>query len=223
MRGFFISIGLSQNFSDGCLYDESTNQRQAWQSMVGGFKMITVNKVDLFRSAVKLDEGTFEAIFQEHYGKIYAILFRLTGDRYEADDLTAETFWRLWERPPALDDNLPGWLYRVATRLGYNSLRDGRRREQYEEAAVQEIRAAAQEDPAAETEQRMERERVRQILRQMPLRDVQVLVLRHSGLSYKEIAAAIHVADGSVGTLLARAENRFEALYGRGEKDASKR
>ena len=55
-----------------------------------------VSKVDFFRSPVQWDERAFEAIFQEHYPKVYAILFRLTGDRYEADDLSAETFWKLW-------------------------------------------------------------------------------------------------------------------------------
>jgi RNA polymerase sigma-70 factor (ECF subfamily) len=188
-----------------------------------------VSKVDFFRSPARWDERAFEAIFQEHYARVYAILFRLTGDRYEADDLSAETFWKLWERPPRQDENLPGWLYRVATRLGYNTLRANRRREHYEEeTAAQgidifglEIRTG--DDTAGKVEQRIERQRVREILRRMPLRDVQVLLLRHSGLSYKEIAAAIDVSAGSVGTLLSRAEARFEALYRQGEKDAPKR
>jgi RNA polymerase sigma-70 factor (ECF subfamily) len=196
--------------------------------MAGGFKMMDVTKVELFRSKDWLDERAFEAIFQERYTKVYAVLFRLIGDRYEADDLTAETFWRLWEHPPARDENIAGWLYRVAMRLGYNALRDNRRREHYEENAARDaIREAlgdfTLDDPLQETEQRQEREFVRALLRQMPFRDVQVLVLRHSGLSYKEIAAVVDVSVSSVGTLLTRAESKFEALYRRGVKDAPKR
>jgi len=37
--------------------------------------------------------------------------------------------------------------------------------------------------------------------------------LRYSGLSYAEIAAALGIAAGSVGTLLARAEADFERRY----------
>jgi RNA polymerase sigma factor (sigma-70 family) len=181
---------------------------------------MTVTKADLFRTTTRLDERAFEAIFHELYPKVYAILFRLTGDRYEADDLAAETFWRLWERPPAQDDNLAGWLYRVATRLGYNTLRAGQRRERYSEAAAAVmLETNAEDDPAHAAEQHIERQRVRAALRLMPLRDVQVLILRHSGLTYKEIAVVIHVAAGSVGTLLSRAESKFEALFRRGEKD----
>jgi RNA polymerase sigma-70 factor (ECF subfamily) len=190
---------------------------------------MTVTKADLFRPAAWLDERAFEAIFQEHYAQIFAILFRLTGDRYEADDLAAETFWRLWDNPPARDENMAGWLYRVATRLGYNSLRAGRRRAQYEQAAGAEqeedqpgLAGSRDDDPARAAERRIERERVRAVLRQMPLRDVQILILRHSGLSYKEIAAVVDISTGSVGTLLSRAETKFEALYRRGEKDAPK-
>lgn len=181
--------------------------------------MENVKRVSLFHPQARLDEGTFEAIFYEHYDRIYAVLFRLTGDPDEADDLTAETFWRLLVRPPALDGNLGGWLYRVATRLGYNHLRANRRRRQHEAQAGQE--APPVEDPAGEAERLDERRRVRAVLRQMALRDVQILILRHSGLPYREIAAAVGVANTSVGALLARAEKRFEDLYKKGNRDAS--
>jgi RNA polymerase sigma-70 factor (ECF subfamily) len=186
-----------------------------------------VSRADIFRPAVRLDERAFEAVFHELYPKIYTVLFRLTGDRFDADDLATETFWRLWERPPAQNENIAGWLYRVATRLGYNTLRSKGRREQHEvEEDVDpdqngaEVKAPAQTDPAREVEQRMERQRVREVLKKMPIRDVQVLLLRYSGLSYKEIAAAVDVAYGSVGTLLSRAETKFEALYRQGESNA---
>jgi RNA polymerase sigma-70 factor, ECF subfamily len=184
--------------------------------------MMIVNKAKLFAVPARLDERDFENIFIEYYTKVYAILFRLTGDRFEADDLAAETFWRLWDRPPAQYENLGGWLYRVASHLGYNLLRAKRRRKSYEEKADPEETAAQSGlDPARTAEIESERRRVRDTLSQLAPREAQVIVLRHSGLAYKEIAAALNVAPASVGTLLARAEERFETIYRRGEKDAS--
>ncbi len=181
-----------------------------------------VNKAKLFAVPIRLDERGFETIFVEYYAKVYAILFRLTGDQYEADDLAAETFWRLWERPPAQDENLGGWLYRVASNLGYNLLRNKRRRRHYEEqAGLNALEADHSPDPVKAAEIAFERARVHKVLSELSLREVQVITLRHSGLSYKEIAATINVAPASVGTLLSRAEERFETLYRRGEKDAS--
>ncbi len=185
---------------------------------------MVVNKARLFSLPGRMDERAFEAAFHEHYARVYAILLRLTGEPYEADDLAAETFWRLWERPPAQSANLAGWLYRVASRLGYNALRGGRRRDRYEtEAGLDALENRPAPDPAHEVERRQERARVREVLSRMPMREVQILILRHSGLSYKEIAAALEIAAGSIGTLLARAEARFEALYYRGDDHAPTR
>jgi RNA polymerase sigma-70 factor, ECF subfamily len=183
--------------------------------------IMVVSKGRPFSTPTWLSEDEFKVVFIENYTKIYSILYRLTGNRFDADDLTAETFWRLWERPPVLKENLGGWLYRVATNLGYNLLRGNWRRKNHEErAGLETLRAQDDLDPQNEIESVVERERVHHVLSKLSRRETQVLVLRHSGLSYKEIAAAVHVAPGSVGTLLARAEERFLDLYRQGEKDA---
>ena len=159
-------------------------------------------------------ETEFEQTFAQHYARVYGVLVRLVGDRAEAEDLAVETFWRLWERAPTRWDNLGGWLYRVALRLGYNALRAARRRTQYEETAGRHaLEQSAPPDPAAAAEQAEERARVRAVLGRMPERSAQLLILRHSGLAYQEIAAALELAPGSIGTLLARAEAEFEKLY----------
>ncbi|MEP7356533.1 MAG: sigma-70 family RNA polymerase sigma factor [Anaerolineales bacterium] len=159
-------------------------------------------------------ERAFEAAFSEHYARVYGVLFRLLGDPAKAEDLTVETFWRLWQRAPRRADNLAGWLYRVAMRLGYNDLRAGRRRERHElEAGHAALIANAPPDPADVVELAQHRAAVRAVLDEMKPRDAQLLILRHSGFSYAEIAAALGLAPGSVGTLLARAETEFELRY----------
>ena len=70
-----------------------------------------------------------------------------------------------------------------------------------------------QSDPQDEYLRREERERVQAALARLPERTAKLLVLRHAGLAYAEIAAALQVAPGSVGTLLVRAERAFEAAY----------
>jgi DNA-directed RNA polymerase specialized sigma24 family protein len=54
---------------------------------------------------------------------------------------------------------------------------------------------------------------VRKVLSQMKARSAKILVLRYSGLSYAEIAAAVKVSPKSVGTLLNRAERDFEKRF----------
>ena len=54
---------------------------------------------------------------------------------------------------------------------------------------------------------------VRRVLAGLPQKQSELLLLRHAGLSYRELAEALGMAPGSVGTLLARAEAAFEKAY----------
>jgi RNA polymerase sigma-70 factor, ECF subfamily len=160
------------------------------------------------------DRLAFEDLFLRHWAQVFGVLFRLTGDRAEAEDLALETFWRLWQRPPSQEQSLGGWLYRVATNLGYNALRSAGRRLHYEQNAGRDaLDSTGAPNPAGEVERSETRARVQQVLGQMPARQAQLLILRHSGLSYQEIAEALHLSPSSVGTLLGRAEKEFIQLY----------
>jgi RNA polymerase sigma-70 factor, ECF subfamily len=153
----------------------------------------------------------FEAAFDQYWAPLCRMLYQLTGDPDEAEDLALETMLQLYRQPPTDPSNLSGWLYRVGTNLGLNALRARKRRQRYEsETSHLDIQATSLEDPATSSEQRMEQERVRTALQAIKPRSMQILLLRHSGLSYAEIATALEVAPGSIGTLLVRAEQEFQ-------------
>jgi RNA polymerase sigma-70 factor (ECF subfamily) len=158
----------------------------------------------------------FEAIFRTHWNKVCSLIYRLVGDPDEAEDLALETFWRLYRtfRDGSPGANPGGWLYRVAVNLGYNHLRARTRRTRYEqEAGKLVLDRSGEENTAADAEKRIEAQLVRKALAGMKQRSAQILVLRHSGVSYAEIAAALNISPGSVGKLLARAEQEFERSY----------
>jgi RNA polymerase sigma-70 factor, ECF subfamily len=161
----------------------------------------------------------FEALFHQHWERLCRVLFSILGDWAEAEDLALETFMQLYRRPPAEAENLGGWLYRVATHLGLNALRSRKRRQHYEEqAGSQALETSAPEDPLEALERAQECQRVRTVLERLKPRSAQILILRHSGLPYTEIAAALDIAPSSVGTLLARAEQEFEKIYRASQK-----
>jgi RNA polymerase sigma-70 factor (ECF subfamily) len=161
-------------------------------------------------------DEAFAAIFRAYHGRVFAVAYRLLGSSAEAEDIAQEVFLRLYLHPLAGDreHNLAGWLLRVATNLAYNALRSRRRREARESRAIERpydrTEAAPELSPATELA-----ERVRAALAALPERQVQLLLLRQAGLSYTELAAALGVAPGSVGTLLARAERAFREHYER--------
>jgi RNA polymerase sigma-70 factor (ECF subfamily) len=174
---------------------------------------VTINAVKSGESTAQAD---FEAVFAGYWSRVYGLLFRLVGEHATAEDLTLEVFWRYAQHTPAGQDSQTpgGWLYRVALRLGYNALRAQRRRRSYEESAGrQELPGNIPLDTEGQVEQAEQRQLVRRVLAGMKPRAAQVLVLRHTGCSYAEIAAALKISPGSVGTVLARAEHEFQQRY----------
>lgn len=158
----------------------------------------------------------FEATFMEHWAQVYRLLRRLVGDPAEAEDLALEAFLRLYRhrRRQADDFNTGGWLHKVATNLGLQSIRAWKRRERYELAAGKYALEEQEPDSPAEIlAQGEQRQRVRLALAHLNERQAQLLVLRHSGLAYKEIASLLDLAPASIGPLLVRAEREFERQY----------
>jgi RNA polymerase sigma-70 factor, ECF subfamily len=161
---------------------------------------------------VNHDPDPFESFFLQNYKKVYGVLYRLTGHKMDAEDLTVETFLKYLHERPAKLDHPEGWLFRVATRLGFNALRSAKRRTHYETKAALHF-AGSNTDPSKNFETEQERTKVHTVLRKMDQRNAEIILLYHSGCSYKEIAAAVDVAPTSVGTLLVRAQKQFESLY----------
>ena len=157
-----------------------------------------------------------EALFREHYSRIAGMLTRLTGDRAHSEEIAADVLHKLSQRPALLErgDELAAWIYRVATNAGLDALRTNARRRRRESAAGwQGIHAAAAPSALDGMLAEERRERVRAVLGALKPREAQLLLLRSSGLAYRELARALGIEPSSVGTLLARAEAEFERRF----------
>jgi RNA polymerase sigma-70 factor (ECF subfamily) len=163
---------------------------------------------------LRLEE--FEALFVKHYPQIVAVLRRIVGDHGRAEDLASEVFLKLYRQPLAQDSdsNVGGWLYRTATNLGIDALRAAARRNSLEQAAARESTHEKTADNGFDQIARSQRaQRVRTVLAEIKPPQAQLLFLRASGHSYKELSAALGIEFVSVGTLLVRAEMAFEQRY----------
>lgn len=171
----------------------------------------------------ELWQSRFEKFYLEHYSRVVSVLFRLTSSRTEAEDLANEVFWKLYRRQllPNSDGNVAGWLYRTATNLGIDVLRKNARRRQHEhEAARLADQSQASTGPLDEVLLAEKRQFVRLALAELKPVHAQALILRASGFSYHEMAAALGVKRVSIGTLLLRAEDAFRKKYrARGGKE----
>ena len=155
--------------------------------------------------AVRAD---LEQVFRDGWPRVVAVAARVLGSRDEAEDVAQEVFLS-YARSSVPAAEAPGWLAVAAAHTALNHLRSGRRRTAREEAAAD---AGAGGEPLAPDVAdtvvvREERRRVRAALARLPRRQAVALVLRHSGLSYADVAAALDLSPGSVGTTVRRAES----------------
>ncbi|HEV7219622.1 MAG TPA: sigma-70 family RNA polymerase sigma factor [Terriglobales bacterium] len=165
------------------------------------------------------DEHDFRIVFLQHYPLIIAILVRLLGDRSRAEEVANDAFWRLYRQPALQTDfrnggsNVGGWVYRTATNLGIDALRAADRRRQHEATAGRQDNDRTTSGPLDFLLREERRGRVRAVLASIKPAQAQLLILRTSGFSYKELAEALDVKMTGIGTMLNRAEAEFRNQY----------
>ncbi len=109
------------------------------------------------------DLDAFEALFRQHQKQVYAWIVRVVRDSGIAEDLTVETFWRIYRSRARFDPaaNFGAWAYRIATNAALDHLRRSRR----ETELPDDLAAVARPDPAVRSETR---ERIRHAFSRLP-------------------------------------------------------
>lgn len=147
----------------------------------------------------------FNQLFLNEYPRVVAIAHRVLTDRAEAEDVAQEVFLAFHLKHSASENFAPAWLHRAAWHAALNKLRGNRRRAQREFQHAEGTKGST--DGFAERE--LDRQIVRDAMERLPDKSAAVLALRYSGLSYAEVASALGVGIGQVGTMLRRAEIRL--------------
>jgi RNA polymerase sigma factor (sigma-70 family) len=148
----------------------------------------------------------FERLFLQEYPKVLAIAYRVLADRPAAEDVAQEVFIKFHRSHSPDSERASGWLHSAAVHSALNVIRGDRRRAQRETAHALDPARPTVANPERLVEEAEQRREVRRALNRLPQRTAAVLMLRHSGLSYAEVATALGIKVGNVGTLLRRAE-----------------
>ncbi len=148
----------------------------------------------------------FERLFLEEYPKVVAIAYRVLADRPAAEDVAQEVFLKFHRSLSPHSERAAGWLHSAAVHSALNVIRGERRRAQRETAHALDPAQPPPANPERLVEEAEGRREVRRVLSRLPQRTAALLMLRYSGLSYAEVATALGMKVGNVGTLLRRAE-----------------
>jgi RNA polymerase sigma factor (sigma-70 family) len=144
---------------------------------------------------------TWDEVVREHADRVYRLAYRLSGNRADAEDLTQETFVRVFR---SLAEYTPGtfegWLHRITTNLFLDMVRR-RQRIRFDalpEDAGDRLASNAAGPEQAYAEMHLDPE-VQQALDALPADFRAAVVLCDlEGLSYEEIAATLGIKVGTV-------------------------
>jgi RNA polymerase sigma factor (sigma-70 family) len=119
--------------------------------------------MDLLERFASGDLEAFESLFRRHQREVYAWIVRIVRDSGIAEDLTVETFWRIYRSRARFQPsgNFQAWARRIATNAALDHLRRNRR----ETELPADLPAAGTPDPAVQHDLRR---KVRHAFQQLP-------------------------------------------------------
>lgn len=155
-------------------------------------------------------------LFEQHRGAIYAYLARLSRDPQMAEEVTQETFLKVYqarERLPGIE-NERAWIFRIATNTCLTALKRQRRFRWLPWEAAETGPQRGFDDPG-QVGQRDAIERALGTLGQ----DYRAALLLFSyyGFRVAEVAQVLGISEGAVKTRVYRAKEMFLRAYQQGE------
>jgi RNA polymerase sigma-70 factor, ECF subfamily len=152
-----------------------------------------------------------DRLFRTYHAPLVRYLTRRLGDRDWAEEVAQETFLRALRQSELTNER--AWLFAVATNLVRDEARkEARRRKHLALLAEQERDTVVEPEPTT-LERAQEAALARKAVDALAERDRLALLMREEGLDYNEIAEALGLSVGSVGTTLSRARRRLVESY----------
>ena len=153
----------------------------------------------------------WEQIVREHGDRVYRLAFRLSGNTHDAEDITQETFIRVFRSLAGYQPgSFEGWLHRITTNVFLDTMR--RRQRIRMEALPDESDRIAGREPSPEQvyqDANLDPDLQAALDELLPEFRAAVVLCDVEGLSYEEIGATLGV---KVGTVRSRIHRGRQAL-----------
>ena len=207
--------------SRNMFFNQSTtfDQEELPTVAIAAQSSVVLNAESEFIESLKAgDSEAFDIFVNRYSANVYALLFRLTENVEEAQDLTQDTFLRALKAIKNFrgESNLKTWLFRIAVNETKNRWRWWKRRKNdsivsldaenhFNEMPLSETIADVSENPETAVLRREREFQLRKMLRELPQNFREVIILRDiEGLSYDEIAVALSTNVGTIKSRIAR-------------------
>ncbi|MDQ6701066.1 MAG: RNA polymerase sigma factor [Acidobacteriota bacterium] len=167
------------------------------------------------------DAASFTLLLEKHRAPVVHFLYRMVQNYAIAEELAQEVFLRVYRSRASYEvtAKFTTWLFRIATHLALNSLRDGKndRAQERLDNNSADGRVREVEDRKASVEQSMvyqiKLDEVRQAIASLPEKQrAAVLMHKYEEMEYAQIAKVLGCSESAIKSLLFRA---YESLRAR--------
>ena len=159
----------------------------------------------LIRAAANGDQDAFAFLVRAYQAPVWRFLCRLVGDRTLAEDVTQETFIRVYTRLPTFGfrSKFSTWTFAIARNAGIDALRARTRRSRLDQELTDEERHKGQPQPRVDLDLEVAIAGLPSKLKEA------FLVVEVVGLRYEEAAVVLRIP---VGTVKSRLHHARKAL-----------
>ncbi|HTW66981.1 MAG TPA: RNA polymerase sigma factor [Bryobacteraceae bacterium] len=167
------------------------------------------------------DPGSFALLLERHRGAVLHFLHRMVQNEAVAEELTQEVFLRVYKSRGSYEPTakFTTWVFRIATHLGLNWIRDGRSEKSQTSLDQETANGAGRQVPDRcwTVEQKLVHQakllEVRHAIESLPSKQrAAVMMHKYREMEYAQIAGVIGCTESAVKSLLFRA---YEALRAR--------
>jgi RNA polymerase sigma-70 factor (ECF subfamily) len=166
------------------------------------------------------DRASFALLLEKHRSSVVHFLYRMVQDQSLAEELAQEVFLRVYRSRSSYEPTarFTTWLFRIATHLALNALRDGKKERMQErlDAATRDLAVRQVPDQKPTVEESMLHQatldEVRRAIRMLPEKQrAAVLMHKYQEMEYSQIAKALKCSESAVKSLLFRAYETLRA------------
>ena len=164
----------------------------------------------LVQKAKEGNEGAFNFLMNKYYPRVYASLFSFTKSKEDSEDLTQQTFVKVWQQIKSFrgDSAFFTWVYRIAINLAKNYVASSGYKKQKVNSSIDqlEIDISSNENIESMLIHSQSIEDIRDFINTMPEALKTAFTLRESdGKSYEEISIITETPIGTVRSRIFRA------------------
>jgi RNA polymerase sigma-70 factor (ECF subfamily) len=176
----------------------------------------SVADAGLIQKVVQGDREAFAQLYDRHASRVYGLAVRILGETMAAEEVTQDTFMKLWTRAKSFSPDkgtLVTWLLTIARRTALDRVRLEDRRPDFGNPVDPELAWKYHPDPDTETDETRWRS-LFFALHELPLEQRQTIELSYyQGLSQSQIADYLDVPVGTIKTRMRLGMEKLRQIW----------